>query len=458
VKTRVTYPDGHVLLRNLAREMPVISHGEGIYLFDVEGKRYIDASSGALVASLGHGNKEVAARVAEQLGRVAYVNGTHFTSAPTEELAARLCAKAARELPGAGLKRCAFLSSGSEIVEAAVKFVRQLWMERGQPQRSKFIARVPSYHGNTLYALSLSGRPHYKKLYGPMLSEVVTTPSPYPYRSGLDDYDAHGAAHYGRLLEEAILAAGPETIAGFIAEPVIGSSAGAAVPPTGYFQLVREICDRHGILVIADEILCGSGRCGAFFASSLYDLRPDVLVLGKGIGGGIIPLSVLMVREDHLEEMRRGSGYFQHAQTYLQAPAMTAAGVATLDYYDAHDLVGNAARTGLALQDELRARLLPLPGVGSVQGVGLLAGVEFVADKATKAPFPRKTKLVERLSAELFARGLVTWQNVGHANGVDGDLVMIGPPLVISEAQVDELVGILERGIRDFFEKEGLPS
>jgi hypothetical protein len=156
--------------------------------------------------------------------------------------------------------------------------------------------------------------------------------------------------------------------------------------------------------------------------------------------------------------MRRGSGHFQHAQTYLQAPAMTAAGVATLDYYDAHDLVGNAARTGLALQDELRARLLPLPGVGSVQGVGLLAGVELVADKATKAPFPRKTKLAERLSAELFARGLVTWQNVGHANGVDGDLVMIGPPLVISEAQVDELVGILERGIRDFFEKEGLPS
>jgi hypothetical protein len=457
MKTRVTYPDGHVLLRNLAREMPVISHGEGIYLYDLDGKRYLDASSGALVASVGHGQREIAAQVAEQLGRVAYVNGTHFTSAPTETLADRLCALAAAELPSAGLGRVAFLSSGSEVVEAAVKFVRQLWMERGQPERTMFIARVPSYHGNTLYALSLSGRPHYKKLYGPMLSEVLTTAAPYPYRSGLADYERDGAAHYAALLDETIAAAGPGKIAGFIAEPVIGSSAGAATPPAGYFRAVREVCDRHGILIIADEILCGAGRTGAFFASARFDLRPDVLVLGKGLGGGVIPLSALMVRQDHLEEIRRGSGGFQHAQTYLQAPAMTAAGVATLDFYARYGLVDNARSTGAHLQARLRERLLPLPGVGSVQGVGLLAGVEFVADKASKVPYPRAAKLTERLQAALFAQGLVTWPNVGQADGQNGDLLMIGPPLVITLAQVDELVDTLARGIGEFMSKEAAP-
>src|SRR5258706_2339130 len=221
----VAYPEGHVLLRSLSRKFPVVSHGEGVYLFDRAGKRYFDASSGALVASLGHGNGFVADRIHEQLCRVAYVNGTQFTSDATEALAERLCA-----LAPSGLSRAAFLSSGSEVVEAAVKFARQLWVERGEPQRTKIIARVPSYHGNLLYALSLSGRPHYKKYYGPMLSEVVVTASPYEYRCGLADYARDGAAHYAHLFEETLAREDPRTIAAFIAEPVIGSSAGAALP------------------------------------------------------------------------------------------------------------------------------------------------------------------------------------------------------------------------------------
>jgi hypothetical protein len=443
----IRYPDGNVLLRSLTREMPVISHGEGIYLFDRSGKRYLDASSGALVVSVGHGNREIADRLHAQLCRVGYVNGTHFTSEVTEELATRLAGLAGSEIPGARLARCAFLSSGSEVVEAAVKFVRQLWMDRGQPKRSKLIARVPSYHGNTLYALSLSGRPHYKKLYGPLLSDVITVPSPYPYRSGLADYDGEGAEHYGRQLEEALAQAGPENVAAFIAEPVIGSSAGAAPPPAGYFERIGAICRKHGVLLVADEILCGAGRVGSFFASRPTGFEPDVLVLGKGIGAGYAPLSVLMVRQEHLEEIRAGSGYFQHAQTYLQAPMMTAAGVAVLDYMEKHRLVENAARVGAYLQRRLRETLLPLPTVGSVQGMGLLAGVELVADKATRAPFPRARKQVEALTAELFAAGIITWPNVGQANGVDGDLIMIGPPLVIREPQVDELVDGLARCI-----------
>ncbi|MFY0574971.1 aspartate aminotransferase family protein [Cystobacter fuscus] len=444
----VRYPDGHVLLRNLARDFPVISHGQGVYLFDKQGKRYLDGSGGALVVSVGHGNREVADRIHEQLLRVAYVNGTHFTADVTEELASKLCALAPE-----GLDRAAFLSSGSEVTEAAVKFARQLWVERGQPQRSKVITRMPGYHGNTLYALSMSGRPHYKKFFGPLLSEVITTPAPYPYRSGLADYARDGAEHYARLLEETIEREGASTIAAFIAEPVIGSSAGASPPPPGYFERVSEICRRHGILTIADEVMCGCGRTGQFFASNQFQFQPDVLVLGKGISGGYVPLSALLVRQSHLEEMRQGSGGFMHAQTYLQAPVMTAAGLAVLDYYERHGPVAHAARVGEYLQRRLREVLLPLPHVGSIQGVGLMAGVEFVEDKASKRPFPRGRKVVEGLLSELFAQGLILWPNTGHADGTNGDLVMIGPPLVITESEVDELVELLARGINRYMER-----
>ncbi|GHH02136.1 aspartate aminotransferase family protein [Comamonas sp. JC664] len=445
----VRYPEGNVLLRNLARDFPVVTHGQGVHLFDASGKRYLDASAGALVASVGHGNREVVDRIHEQLLRVAYVNGTHFTTEVTEQLASRLCA-----LAPPGLDRAAFLGSGSEAVEAAVKFVRQLWVERGQTQRTKVIARVPGYHGNTLYALSLSGRPHYKTFFGPMLAEVVTTPAPYPYRSGLEDYARDGAEHYVRRLEETLQREGPDTIAAFIAEPVIGSSAGASPPPPGYFERVSALCREYGILTIADEVMCGCGRTGRFFASERFDFTPDVLVLGKGISGGYAPLSALLVKQAHLEELRLGSGGFMHAQTYLQAPAMTAAGLAVLDYYERHGLVAHAARVGEHFQRRLREALSPLPHVGSVQGVGLMAGIEFVEDLPSRQPFPRARKVVEGLMAELFERGLVLWSNTGHADGTNGDLLMLGPPLVITEAEVDELVDTLAQGINHYFRRE----
>jgi adenosylmethionine-8-amino-7-oxononanoate aminotransferase len=450
VNASVRYPAGHVLLRDFTRELPVVSHGEGIYLFDRSGKRYVDACSGALVVSVGHGNRRVAEAVREQLGRVGYVNGTQFTSEPTEALAARLVAHASREIPEARLDRAAFLCSGSEAIEAAVKFVRQLWTERGQPKRTKFLARVPSYHGNTLYALSLSGRPSYKTAFAPLLGAVVTTPSPYPYRSGLADYEGEGAEHYGRLLEEVIAREGGDTIAGFVVEPVVGSSAGAAVPPRGYFERVSQICGRHGILTIADEVLCGVGRCGAFLASEPTGLRPDVLVLGKGLGGGVAPVSAVLVRQNDVEEMRRGSGAFRHAQTYLQAPFLTAAALAVLDEIEHRDLVAHAASVGRRFQARLRDRLLSSPFVGSVQGIGLLAGVELVEDKAAKTPFVRSRRVIERLTAHLFARGLIVWPNAGQANGTDGDLFMLGPPLVIDDTQADALVDDLALALEEF--------
>lgn len=445
-KNSVKYPDGNTLLRNLFREFPIISHGDGLYLFDTTGKKYLDASSGALVVSIGHGNKEVARKVGEQMARVGYVNGTQFTSQPMEEFSQKLCALAPE-----GLNRVALLSSGSEAVEAAIKFVRQLWVERGQPNRTKFIARSPGYHGNTLYALSASARPYYRKFFGPLLNEVLMIPSTYGYRSLVEDYEHKGADFYAGLLEEAIVKAGPETVAGFLVEPVIGSSAGAAVPPPGYFELVQKICKKHGVLIIADEILCGSGRTGKFFASDHFNLKPDILVMGKGINGGLCPTSCVLVKSAQLDEMKSGSGGFMHAQTYLQSPTMAATALAVLDYMTEHKLVENSASTGAYFLQKLREEILPLHGVGNVEGLGLLAGVEFVKDKKSKAPFDRKDKMVEKFLQFSFERGLILWPNTGHADGVNGDLVMLGPPLVISQAQADEIVQLLKKCIKEFF-------
>ncbi len=441
----VMYPQGNVLLRNLKKSFPLVSHGQGIYLFDTDGKRYLDASGGAMVVSVGHGQKELAQEIAEQMGKVAYVNGTQFTSPVMEEVATRLSKLA----PGA-LNRVALLASGSEAIEAAVKFIRQLWVERGQAERSVFIARSPGYHGNTLFALSASARPHYKKFFGPLLSDVEMIEAPYEYRSPVD-YESQGADYYAQKLEEKILALGAHKVAAFIAEPVIGSSAGASAPPPGYFEKVQAICRKHGILILADEVLCGSGRTGKFFASEHFNLEPDVVVLGKGINGGLMPVSALIVKDSHLEEMKNGSGAYMHAQTYLQVPSAAATVLAVLKFFEKNSLVKNSETTGAYLHEKLRAEILPLKNVGHTTGLGLLAGVEFVEDKNSKAPFPRGQKVIESFLQHASDRGLILWSNTGHANGVDGDLVMIAPPLIITHPQVDELVGLLKDCIQSFF-------
>lgn len=437
----VHYPEGSVLLRNLQRDYPVISHGEGIYLYDQAGKRYLDGSSGALVVSVGHGNAAIAQAVAQQLSQCAYVNGMHFTSSVTESLAAALIAQATPALRAGG--RAFFLNSGSEAIEAAIKFVRQLHVERGEPQRAKIIVRTPGYHGNTLYALSASARPHYQKFFGPLLSQVVMIDAPYPYRSAVADYAGQGADYYVGLLEEAILKEGPQSIAAFMCEPVIGSSAGASVPPPGYFEKVMALCARYGIITIADEVLCGAGRTGTFLASEQLGYDPDIVVLGKGISAGYVPLSAVLVRGEHVEEMRKGSGGFMHAQTFLQAPAAAAAGLATVQWMEEHQLLAHVQSVAPYFQSRLKEALLPLPSVGHVGGIGLLAGVELVADKATKRPYPRSEKVIEALMNHCFNQGLILWPNVGQANGKDGDLAMIGPPLIITKPQIDELIDLL---------------
>jgi len=444
--TYIRYPEGHVLLRHLNRDYPVIDYGDGIYLFDTNKKRYIDASSGAMVVSIGHGNQEVSQKIITQMNRCAYVNGLQFTSEVTEQLALSLTQRAPQ-----GLNRAFFLNSGSEAIEAAIKLARQVCVEKKQPSRYKIITRNPGYHGNTLYALSASARGHYKKFFGPLLHEVITVQAPYSYRCGFEHYETQGAQYYAQALEKTILEQGPDNIAAFLCEPVIGSSAGAAVPPSGYFKAVTQVCQRYGILMIADEVLCGTGRTGRFFASEHFDFTPDILVLGKGLSAGYIPLSAVLVNQSLVDIIKQGSGQLMHAQTFLQTPSMCAAGLAVIEYIDQHQLVQNAQDTGHYLIQQLHQVIAPKAYVGCTQGIGLLAGVELVADKTTKQPFSRTQKIAEKLTQHCFDNGLIVWPNTGQAEGEQGDLIMIAPPLIITRAQVDELIHKLACCIDSFF-------
>jgi len=436
------YPESPVFYRALDRELPLIVRGEGVWLYDSEGRDYLDACGGAYVANLGHGVGTVAEAVAEQMKKVAYVNGTAFTNEPVEALAAEL-----RTLSPPGLDYAYFLSSGSEAVEAALKLARQHHVESGRPGKHKIIARTPGYHGNTLLALSASAREHYKKMYGPWLVPVHLIGAPYPYRCAPDD-----PAMTGDALEAAIIMEGPDTVAAFIAEPVGGSSTGGSVPPPGYWQRVRQICDRYDVLLIADEVLTGAGRTGRWAAVEHFDVVPDIMTMGKGLSGGYVPLSAVITSARIIDPIARGSGGFKHAQTFSHSPAICAAGLAAVRHIKANHLVARAAAMGEILHRKL-APLAAREGVGDVRGIGLLAGIELVADKQTRAPFPRSAKVAETLVAAALEVGLVLWSNSGHADGVTGDLVMVAPPFIISEAEIDTLVARLERALDATWER-----
>src|SRR5579872_46537 len=437
--------DSRVFYRKLDKALPRIVRGAGVYLFDETGKRYLDGSGGAMVVNAGHGLTEVAAALADQASKVAYVNGTAFTNEPVERLAAFLAGKTPE-----GVDRAYFLSSGSEATEAALKLARQYHVERGETGRRVVIAQTPGYHGNTLLALSASARGHYKTMFGPWLSDVVMIPAPYAYRNSVSDASA---------LEAAIRDAGPESVAAFIAEPIGGSSTGASIPPAGYFAHAREICDRYGVLFICDEVLTGAGRTGKYFGLEHFKdtagaaIVPDVITMGKGLNGGYAPLSAVICKRSIVETIAAGSGSFMHAQTYSHNPLACAAALAVQQYIAEHDLVARAAQNGDYLGNALRS-LTDEPGsgaelIGDVRGTGMLWAVEFVADRATKAPFPRERKVAETIVDKARDRGLVLWANVGHADGKNGDLVMVAPPFTIERPQIDELTALLRSTLSD---------
>jgi adenosylmethionine-8-amino-7-oxononanoate aminotransferase len=439
----------HVFYRKLTRRYPRIVRGAGCWLYDAEGRSYLDGAGGAFVANVGHGVREIAAALARQAERVAYLNGTAFTNDPVEEFAAEI----ARLSPG-DLELVYPLTSGSEAVEAALKLARQYWVEAGEPARTRIIALSPGYHGNTLLALSASAREHYKTYFRDWLVDVVRVPAPYAYRCECRGMPPLCPSCSGEAVETAIARANPESVAAVIAEPVGGSSSGASVPAPEYWRRVRAACDRTGVLLVADEVLTGAGRTGTWSALEPYGIVPDIMTLGKGIAGGYVPLSAVVAPRRLVDVLARGSGSLLHAQTFSHHAVLCAGGVATLRYLRDHALIERCAALAPVFHARLQT-LRELPCVGDVRGRGLLAGVEFVADTGTRAPFPRSARFAETFAEAALEAGLVVWPNVGQADGTNGDLAMLAPPFVVSHEEIDLIVQRFGEALRATVERIG---
>lgn len=426
------HPNGNVFYRQMNYARPKISHGQGIYLYDESGKRYIDGSGGPLVVNVGHGRIEIVEAMAKQAQAAAYVHALMFTSDVIEKYAAELAAIVPLPEP-----RFYFLSSGSEVVEGAIKLARQIQIARGQVNRHLIISRSQSYHGMTLGALAVSGRPGLRSPYLPMFHDMPHIQPPYTYR-----YPATGMEMASRL-EEAILTAGPDNVAAFIAEPISGASLGAAEPPADYWPRVREICDRYGVLLIADEVLVGMGRTGKWWALEHWGVTPDILITSKGAAGGYFPLGFIAAKGSDVEQLRQALGDFNHGGTFSHHAVGAAAGLATLHILQSEGLVENTAVMGRYLGAKLRQTLIEHPHVGDIRGRGLFWGIELIADRETAAPFPAKEKVARRIWQRAFELGLIIYYSQGCADGTNGDVIMLGPPLIINEAQIDEMVDIL---------------
>ncbi len=441
--TPVTKMTGRVLYRRLQHHYPTVHHGKGVYLVDREGKRYLDGSGGALVVNIGHQVPEIITAMAEQAGRVAFAHGTQFTNEPIETLAAELGGVSPIPNP-----RLFLVSGGSEAVETAIKLVRQVWVARGEPDRHKIIARWGSFHGSTLGALSAGGRTAARQHFEPYLLDFAHIPPAYCYRCPYSSSYPSCDLACVQALETEMLRQGPTSVAAFIAEPVVGATLGAAVPPPEYWPRVREICDRHDVLLIADEVMTGMGRTGRWFAVMHWDVIPDILVTAKGISGGYYPLGAVLVREDLVEVMHRSTGNLAHGYTHANGVLGAAVGLAVLRYLQKHDLVAASRRMGAYLLGRLET-LRDLAAVGDVRGLGLMAGVELVRDRNTRQPFPRSQRVAERIQAAAMSRGLILYPSTGIADDHDGDALLLGPPFIITESQVDELVAILRAAIQD---------
>jgi adenosylmethionine-8-amino-7-oxononanoate aminotransferase len=431
------YPHSNVLYRKLMRGYPRIVRGEDCYLYDDAGRRYLDGCGGAYVVNVGHGVSEIAEAMACQAGTLAYVSGTTFTHDAVEQFAGEI----AQRSPG-DLDFVYPLASGSEAVEAGLKLARQYWVESGRPAKHKILAFAPSYHGNTLLALSASSREQYKTYYHEWLTRIVRVPAPYPFRCQCGGSLPLCPACSGEAIEQAIVREGADTVAALIGEPVGGSSTGASVPPADYWRRVREICDRHEVLLIADEVLTGAGRTGTWSALEPYGVVPDIMILGKGVAGGYVPLSAVVAPGRIVDAIARGSGTFLHAQTFSHHATLCAAGLATLKYLTRHRLIERCAEMGRVLHRKLEA-LRGFELVGDVRGRGLLAGIEFVEDRSTRKPIPAAARFAETFAAVALELGLVVWSNAGQLDDGTGDLVMLAPPFVITEQQIGDMVAIL---------------
>ncbi|MEM8571938.1 MAG: aspartate aminotransferase family protein [Pseudomonadota bacterium] len=433
----------HIFPRHTRQIPPVAVGGEGCYLIDASGKRYLDASGGAAVSCLGHGDPEIIAAIKAQLDALAFAHTGFFTSQPAEGLADLLVAHAPE-----GLDRVYLVSGGSEAAEAAIKLARQYYVEKGEPNRGRLIARKQSYHGNTIGALSAGGNEWRRGQFGPLLIDVGHIDPCYAYRLMRDDESPEA---YGRraadALEAEILRLGPETVMGFMAEPVVGATSGAVPPVPGYYKRVREICDRYGVLLILDEVMCGMGRTGTLFACEQDGVAPDIVCVAKGLGAGYQPIGAMLCSAEIYDTIAAGSGFFQHGHTYLGHPTAAAAGLAVLGAILGRDLLPRVRAQGEALSARLTERLGQHPYVGDLRGRGLFRGIEIVQDRETKAPFDPKQGVAAKIKKAAFEAGLICYPMSGTIDGKHGDHVLLAPPFIIEDAQLDELVDKLEGAI-----------
>lgn len=433
----------HILHRAANATMPIAVGGKGVEIFDRDGRSYIDASGGAAVSCLGHGHPAVLAALHAQLDRIAYAHTSFFTTEPAERLADRLT----QDAP-AGLDRVYLVSGGSEAVEAALKMARQYFVEIGQPQRRHVIARRQSYHGNTLGALATGGNEWRRSQFRPLLIETHHIDACYEYRLRQPDEseDAYAARAAGQL-EAKILELGPDQVIAFVAETVVGATSGA-VPPVGdYFKRIRAICDRYGVLLVLDEVMCGMGRTGTLHACEQDGVAPDLMTIAKGLGGGYQPIGAVLLSGRIFDAFAAGSGFFQHGHTYMGHPMAAAAGLAVQETIWRDRLLDNVVAMGERLGGRLSERLGAHENVGDIRGRGLFRATELVANRADKAPFDPKLKLHARIKAEAMKRGLLVYPMGGTIDGVRGDHVLLAPPFIVQPAQIDTIVERLGEAI-----------
>jgi adenosylmethionine-8-amino-7-oxononanoate aminotransferase len=433
---------GRVFSRAPAHPLPVATHASGAEIWDARGKRYLDAAGGAIVVNVGHGRESIGQVIAEQTARVSYLHGTEFTSEPLEAYAAEV--GPLLPLDGAALYP---VSGGSEATETALKMARAYHLARGESDRQIVIGRWGSYHGNTLGALDLSGRRPLRRPYEGWLGRFRHVSAAYPYRGGEPESNALGtAAELAAELDRVITLAGPATVAAFVAEPIVGATLGAVAPPDGYWPAIAEVCRRHGVLLVLDEVMTGFGRTGCWFAAEHYGVRPDLLIAAKGATGGYWPFGFAAAAGHVYDTIKMGGGLV-HGFTFSHSVVGAAVAREVLRILRSEDLVAESERKGERLLAALHDAFDGHPNVGEVRGIGLFAAIELVADRATKAPFRRALKVAEHTLAAAREAGLLLYPGTGCANGIDGEIVMVGPPFVVTEAQLDEIVAGLRAAV-----------
>jgi adenosylmethionine-8-amino-7-oxononanoate aminotransferase len=433
----------HLLQRQIRTQLPVAVGGQGLEIRDSAGRTYLDACGGAAVSCLGHAHPEVIAALHAQLDQITYAHTSFFTTEIAERLADQLIADA----PG-DLDHVYLISGGSEAIETALKMARQYFVERGQPQRRHLIARRQSYHGNTLGALAVGGNAARKGQFEPLLVKMHHIDPCFAYRFQYpEESDVAYATRAAQALEDQILLLGKDTVIAFVAETVVGATAGAVPPVADYLKRVREICDRYGVLLILDEVMCGMGRTGWLHACEEDGVVPDLLVIAKGLGGGYQPIGAVLLRAPIFRAFQDGSGAFQHGHTYMGHPMAAAAALAVQQVIRREGLLANVIAMGELLDQRLKARLADHVHVGDIRGRGLFRAVELVADRATKGAFEPTRKLHARIKSEAMARGLMVYPMGGTIDGAHGDHVLLAPPFIVTPAQIVTIVDRLAQAI-----------